>query len=29
VLDAAGFDAGFGHFPIVGRCPDCIGTDRP
>jgi Fur family ferric uptake transcriptional regulator len=23
VLDAAGFDAGFGHFPIVGRCPDC------
>jgi Fur family ferric uptake transcriptional regulator len=24
VLDAAGFDAGFGHFPIVGRCPDCI-----
>jgi Fur family ferric uptake transcriptional regulator len=23
VLDAAGFDAGFGHFPIVGRCPNC------
>src|ERR1700742_439283 len=24
VLDASGFDAGFGHFPIVGRCPECI-----
>ncbi len=23
VLDASGFDAGFSHFPIVGRCPDC------
>ena len=23
VLEAAGFDAGFGHFPIVGRCADC------
>ena len=23
VLDVAGFDAGFGHFPIVGTCPDC------
>jgi Fur family ferric uptake transcriptional regulator len=20
---ACGFDASFGHFPIVGRCPDC------
>jgi Fur family ferric uptake transcriptional regulator len=20
---ACGFDAAFGHFPIVGRCPDC------
>jgi Fur family ferric uptake transcriptional regulator len=24
VREAAGFDAGFSHFPIVGRCPDCI-----
>ena len=24
VLAASGFDASFGHFPIVGRCPDCI-----
>jgi Fur family ferric uptake transcriptional regulator len=24
VLDAAGFDAGFGHFPIVGTCAECI-----
>jgi Fur family ferric uptake transcriptional regulator len=23
ILDATGFDAGFGHFPIVGRCADC------
>jgi Fur family ferric uptake transcriptional regulator len=23
VLDATGFDAGFSHFPIVGRCPEC------
>jgi Fur family transcriptional regulator, ferric uptake regulator len=23
VGDACGFDASFGHFPIVGRCPDC------
>ncbi len=23
VREAAGFDAGFGHFPIVGRCPEC------
>jgi Fur family ferric uptake transcriptional regulator len=29
VLDVAGFDAGFGHFPIVGTCPDCIGAVRP
>src|SRR3954452_18648252 len=26
VFKAAGYDAGFGHFPIVGRCPDCIGV---
>jgi Fur family transcriptional regulator, ferric uptake regulator len=25
VHEATGFDAGFTHFPIVGRCPDCIG----
>jgi Fe2+ or Zn2+ uptake regulation protein len=24
VLQEAGFDASFGHFPIVGRCPDCM-----
>jgi Fur family ferric uptake transcriptional regulator len=24
VLAASGFDASFGHFPIVGRCSDCI-----
>ena len=24
VMDTAGFDAGFGHFPIVGTCTDCI-----
>ena len=24
VMEAAGFDAGFGHFPIVGICADCI-----
>ena len=24
VKAASGFDASFGHFPIVGRCPDCI-----
>jgi Fur family ferric uptake transcriptional regulator len=23
VREAAGYDAGFSHFPIVGRCPDC------
>jgi Fur family transcriptional regulator, ferric uptake regulator len=23
VLETAGFDAGFGHFPIVGRCRNC------
>ena len=23
VGEACGFDASFGHFPIVGRCPDC------
>ncbi len=23
VMETAGFDAGFGHFPIVGRCPAC------
>ena len=24
VRDAAGFDAGFSHFPIVGRCSECL-----
>jgi Fur family transcriptional regulator, ferric uptake regulator len=24
VREAAGFDASFTHFPIVGRCPDCL-----
>jgi Fur family ferric uptake transcriptional regulator len=24
VLEAAGFEAAFNHFPIVGRCSDCI-----
>jgi Fur family ferric uptake transcriptional regulator len=24
VRATTGFDATFGHFPIVGRCPDCI-----
>jgi Fur family ferric uptake transcriptional regulator len=24
VYDSAGFDASFTHFPIVGRCVDCI-----
>lgn len=24
VLDFAGFDASFAHFPIVGRCAECI-----
>jgi Fur family ferric uptake transcriptional regulator len=24
VQAATGFDAPFSHFPIVGRCPDCI-----
>src|SRR4051812_42276468 len=23
IRETAGFDAGFGHFPIVGRCPGC------
>jgi Fur family ferric uptake transcriptional regulator len=23
VAETTGFDASFGHFPIVGRCPDC------
>jgi Fur family transcriptional regulator, ferric uptake regulator len=26
VREAAGFDAGFGHFPIVGRCQECIAA---
>jgi Fur family ferric uptake transcriptional regulator len=25
VREAAGFEATFRHFPIVGRCPDCTG----
>ena len=25
VREAAGFEATFRHFPIVGRCPDCAG----
>jgi Fur family transcriptional regulator, ferric uptake regulator len=29
VRDEAGFDASFGHFPIVGRCPDCIAVRAP
>ena len=29
VLDAAGYDAGFGHFPIVGTCADCTTGARP
>ena len=24
VREAAGFDAGFSHFPIVGRCSECL-----
>lgn len=24
VLDTTGFDAGFGHFPIVGTCTSCL-----
>jgi Fur family ferric uptake transcriptional regulator len=28
VREAAGFDAPFSHFPIVGRCPDCILVPR-
>ena len=28
VREAAGFDAPFTHFPIVGRCPDCIVAQR-
>jgi Fur family ferric uptake transcriptional regulator len=28
VREAAGFDAGFGHFPIVGRCSECIASPR-
>ena len=23
IMTTTGFDAGFGHFPIVGRCPEC------
>ena len=26
VTQFTGFDAGFGHFPIVGRCPACLST---
>jgi hypothetical protein len=29
VHEASGFDASFSHFPIVGRCPDCIGLRAP
>src|SRR3954464_6418057 len=29
VMETAGFDAGFGHFPIVGRCNDCITAAAP
>src|SRR3954464_3745010 len=30
IMETAGFDAGFGHFPIVGRCPACsdASSDR-
>jgi Fur family ferric uptake transcriptional regulator len=28
VREAAGFDADFAHFPIVGRCADCIDPLR-
>jgi Fur family transcriptional regulator, ferric uptake regulator len=28
IHETAGFDAGFSHFPIVGRCPDCISSPR-
>jgi Fur family transcriptional regulator, ferric uptake regulator len=23
IRDAFGYEAGFGHFPIVGLCPEC------
>src|SRR3954451_10314514 len=26
VREAAGFEAAFTHFPLVGRCPECMGT---
>ena len=26
IMDTAGFDAGFGHFPIVGRCAACLSV---
>jgi len=26
IHETCGFDAWFGHFPIVGRCPDCISS---
>jgi Fur family ferric uptake transcriptional regulator len=26
VREAAGFEAAFGHFPIVGRCSNCSGA---
>ena len=29
VREAAGFDARFSHFPIVGRCPECLLAPRP
>ena len=29
VLDTTGFDAGFGHFPIVGTCPGCFAVAQP
>jgi Fur family ferric uptake transcriptional regulator len=25
IRDASGFQASFGHFPIIGLCPDCAG----
>jgi Fur family ferric uptake transcriptional regulator len=28
VREAAGFDAGFSHFPIVGHCAECIASPR-
>ena len=28
IHETCGFDAWFGHFPIVGRCPECISSPR-